>query len=451
MKRLEVVPSVDNIEESIEKDLAGRNEDIVQFVKMLDQIEGPFTVLIDAPWGDGKTFFSRSVEYVLKVLNCHIGINPVSGMKLKKVTDKLQGIETPFLPFYFNAWENDFADDPISALFASMAMEFDRMEETKSVPFSNGVAAIIDVALAATSIGPCATSALQALKGKDYIEAYKNRADLRMRINSLADNSITEVANKLVIFIDELDRCRPDFAVRLLEQTKSLFQNENIIVVLVSDSVQLSKAVSGMYGANYDGGHFIERFFDYRLLLTQVDSYKLAYGEPYPETSMYFDKMVNEILEENPLTVRDAMRLNKIQLAREFAGHACDGSPLASLARCVVVPLLIEIERDDPELFRAITRGADFDALYECGKRYDTAIRMLDRVVSQKGNKYGVNEGSVADDQRRQCMHDLCVYIYSKNRYRKEYQESLERLDSLDYILPDFDRRIYATLSFPSA
>ena len=71
MKRLEVAPTPEAIADSIANDTASRNGELVDFVKLIDSIEGPYNLLLDAPWGDGKTFFVRSLEEVLKSLNPH--------------------------------------------------------------------------------------------------------------------------------------------------------------------------------------------------------------------------------------------------------------------------------------------------------------------------------------------------------------------------------------------
>lgn len=137
VKRLEKVPTQDAIAESIEQNAAGRNEDLIGLVRILDSIEGPYSLLLDAQWGDGKTFFVKSLVEVLKVLNSNINNDQKITSSLKSVTDELKNVETPFLPFYFNAWENDFEEDPISALFANMASPSMRWGLRKNARFKN--------------------------------------------------------------------------------------------------------------------------------------------------------------------------------------------------------------------------------------------------------------------------------------------------------------------------
>lgn len=69
IRRLEQEPTPEVIATSVESDLANRNEDVKTFVQMLNRIEDPFIIRVDGPWGDGKTFFEKTVEQVLKALN----------------------------------------------------------------------------------------------------------------------------------------------------------------------------------------------------------------------------------------------------------------------------------------------------------------------------------------------------------------------------------------------
>ncbi len=72
----------------------------------------------------------------------------------------------------------------------------------------------------------------------------------------------------VVFIIDELDRCNPKFAVKLLERLKHLFEVPNIIFVLGLNTEQLQYAVQGFYGSAYiNGNEYLKRFFDVELSL----------------------------------------------------------------------------------------------------------------------------------------------------------------------------------------
>ena len=446
MKRLEVAPTPEAVADSIANDTAGRNDELVDIVKLIESIEGPYSLLLDAPWGDGKTFFVRSLEEVLKTLNPHIAITMENEQKLARVTKKLEDIETPYLPFYFNAWEHDFADDPISALFATMAVAFEAENLTKAHSARKAITSIVDAALATLPISARVSGVVEALEGESLIEAYNKRAKLRELINDLAENCIAEVANKLIIIIDELDRCRPDFAVRLLEQTKSLFQSENIIVIISADSLQLAHATAGLYGNGFDSQHFIERFFDLRLSLSPSEPYKVLNGCQAPLSGHNYDLIVADLKERHRLTIRDYSRIqSKLQAGRKYCDAPSDGSIPSAIMKCLFIPILTFIERDDTKLFRSITSGQDFDALYEYGSRCPTFTKLLDRCL--RPNQWpGSNDDQVppTEEERKGYVRALCILLYSTNQNSKEYYEASSRV-SLPW---DIDKPVFRTLRF---
>ena len=75
--------------------------------------------------------------------------------------------------------------------------------------------------------------------------------------------------------IDELDRCRPSYAVELLETAKHLFDVDRIIFVLALNREQLEYAVKALYGNMFDAEGYLRRFFDldFRLPAPERDDF----------------------------------------------------------------------------------------------------------------------------------------------------------------------------------
>ena len=447
MKRLEVLPTPETIADSIENDTAGRNEEIISLIRMLDAIEGPYSLLIDAPWGDGKTFFIRSVEEALKALNPGICGNASLEKKMSPVVGELGELKNNYLPFYFNAWEHDFAGDPTSALFAAMAVAFKKEGFERNRSWANIFEKVVEAAISISPLKVDVSGVIEAASGKSVIASYEEKAKLRSLVDKLVDECVKDQADKLVIIIDELDRCRPDFAVRLLEQTKSLFQNENVIVLISTDSLQLAHACAGLYGPGYDSQRFIERFYDRRLELGPVDPIKVVSGGSIRATSHHYDLMVEELINAHKLTIRDYARLHdKLEAGREYCEKDDYGLPVLMMARRLFIPLLIFIERDDPELFRAVTRGADSDALYEYGSKYPSFLKLLGRHIScAKRGQSWTGEIEVSERECQQYVRDVCVWLYSNKRGSTELFNVCERLN----IPSELDRSPFITLSFP--
>ena len=93
-------------------------------------------------------------------------------------------------------------------------------------------------------------------------------ADFKAVLHGIAISLAESRGGKpLVLVIDELDRCRPSYAVALLEAAKHLFMVDHIVFVLAIDRAQLTHSVKVLYGDTFDAEGYLQRFFDvdYRL------------------------------------------------------------------------------------------------------------------------------------------------------------------------------------------
>jgi len=71
----------------------------------------------------------------------------------------------------------------------------------------------------------------------------------------------------LIFIVDELDRCRPPFALSVIERIKHMFSVDNICFALVTNFGQLERAVEGQYGSNISAGKYLEKFYQLRVVL----------------------------------------------------------------------------------------------------------------------------------------------------------------------------------------
>ncbi|MFC3684873.1 KAP family P-loop NTPase fold protein [Hydrogenophaga luteola] len=253
-------------------------------------------VALDAPWGSGKTFF------------------------VQHWAEDLSNSKRPVI--FFNAWENDSADDPTVAFMAELRNGLSPFRENLPLGQSArtvieekskeaighlrralipvlGVAAkavlkkttgiatdeIIDAAIGhdessmdASDAKELSTEILE--KGLDKffekaLDSHNNRLGsiryFRQSLEELLALLIksTDLQGPLYVFIDELDRCRPDYAIRLLEGVKHLFSVRGVAFVVSTNMSQLSKAVSAIYGSNFDGYGYLKRFFDIEFSLPE--------------------------------------------------------------------------------------------------------------------------------------------------------------------------------------
>lgn len=126
----------------------------------------------------------------------------------------------------------------------------------------------------------------------------KDQVESEKKLKTLQD-SLREISNdkKIIIFIDELDRCRPDYAIDMLETIKHVFNIDKIKVVLVTNLKQLSVAIDHRYGHVVDTHHYLEKFIKYKIMLYNSLYFNNKY---FPNSLGYFIYLVfrSKILKE---------------------------------------------------------------------------------------------------------------------------------------------------------
>lgn len=124
MKSIELLPTDENVLNTIDKDPFNRNAEIKAFLEMLTTIEGHFSISIDGNWGSGKTFFIKQCEMVLNVLNDE---NILDSEKRSKILNSSilfeDDVKETFKNqkgVYFDAWTNDSYGTPLVALLNTL-------------------------------------------------------------------------------------------------------------------------------------------------------------------------------------------------------------------------------------------------------------------------------------------------------------------------------------------
>jgi len=132
---------------------------------------------------------------------------------------------------------------------------------------------------------------------KDAIGAYEDTkssiTEFKINLNKVVEGICTESKKKpLIIFVDELDRCRPTYAIELLERIKHLFDIENIIFVLSLDKEQLSHSVKSVYGNDFEATGYLRRFIDieYSLKTPDIKSYIIFFFNTFGFESFFEER-----------------------------------------------------------------------------------------------------------------------------------------------------------------
>ena len=232
------------------KDIAGRLTNLVATQKP------PLSISLHGEWGTGKTFMLKRWQKDLE-------------------NQRFQAI-------YFNAWEDDFCDDPLLAILGQMSEAF-REGKFKTL-------ALQFISTGATFLKNNAQSVLFKYTGvtvtldtepngrnllEDYLNARASKDELKKGLKKLSEAVFEETQHPLVFIIDELDRCRPTFAIELLERVKHIFDVPYLVFVFGINRDELCKSLSSIYGA-IDTDVYLRRFFDFGFQLQEVESQAFA-------------------------------------------------------------------------------------------------------------------------------------------------------------------------------
>lgn len=317
MKSLELKPNKEILLETLEKNIIGRNTEIINFIRLLDSIKSNFSIAIDNDWGTGKTFFVKQVKMILDAYNEHSYDYELSNLeRIKNVID-IKNIDL-HLAVYYNAWENDNQKSPLLSLIYEIIKV--AKIDTNKTDISINKEKIIKDGLSAIVKHFSGIDIKELLKcveteAKDIFKEIKGQKSTKEQVDNILNNLLLEHGERLVIFINELDRCRPTFAVELLEQIKHYFDNDKITFVFSTNIKQLQYTIKKYYGEAFEAKRYLDKFFDLTISLNEINV--IEYFNFVNENSRgdMYDYVCKEIVKEYNFTLRDVIKfvqINKI-------------------------------------------------------------------------------------------------------------------------------------------
>ena len=361
-------------------DIFGYEEFGTNLASLVENLEGPSVIALDGGWGSGKTVFAKQW----------------AGLLRKRGTAVI----------YFDAFAADAGDDPLfdiaSELFAAASDGEPRKQYREAAvvlgkrlaPFVAGVGL-----RAATGglIGEgeirAGTAALAEAKkvakdgGEEVSEAFRHRiegardradalSDFRQKLTALAesikakalaDAEDAPVAPKswpIVMIVDELDRCRPPYALAVLENIKHVFDVHNLCFVLVTNLDQIGQVVANAYGLKQPR-EYLEKFIQVEFRLGRDRAARRALA---PET--YCDFLWKRMMPKSdgmPDSVSSVIRslarhrdlsLRAIERILTNVGMYAAGPGISQGSQGTVVGIVCAARALAPELYLRIRNGA---------------------------------------------------------------------------------------------
>lgn len=245
-----------------------RQKDAANLTNLIQNYPSGFVLALNNKWGLGKTTFIKMWIQELKNQN--------------------------FNTIYFNSWENDFESAPLVALISEIKKQLEISNQNKfkklikyGALFTKNTLPILIEGIVSKYIDTEKLDLLKQIEDtgleifRTEIDLYTERKENLIKFRNELKIQIQEnnkFKTPIVFIIDELDRCRPDYAVELLENVKHLFSIEEITFVLSIDKTQLCNSIKGYFGSNdMDSTDYLRRFVDFE------------YSLPEPSKETYID------------------------------------------------------------------------------------------------------------------------------------------------------------------
>ena len=454
MKRVDEEPTPEAIEAALTQGPLHRRNEIEDFLKMLIAVEPPYTFVIDASWGSGKTFFVKQAARVLQMANPALNQDrAIINAIFDNIAEEL--FKKPCLPIYFNAWEDDHFDNPILPILAAIASATDEKSVKGGKDFRKGIIGAIEAAASLIGYGGDINGVIEDFSDIDFLARYKEEKELRGKIDELIKTNLPEVANRAVIFIDELDRCRPEFAIKVLEQTKTLFQQENIVVVYSTDITQLAHSLQGVYGPSFAGRKYLERFYDKRLEPDQIKPADYLPHKGVNTNNGYTQSYINivyELLSYKQASLRTCNRLAdpiKKQLVYIDTHRGLYGNGRARLfPNLCLLPVLNILAYYEPLTWYEVKTNANYNAVYGLAKHSKHFIKCLDTAIEEVwgSKKDELPYKQDIENRSKRFVKDACALIFI-NDYR---DPRIEELGNSDLTYTNFNQELYQRLTPPA-
>ncbi|ELI6423580.1 NTPase KAP [Aeromonas veronii] len=293
-----------------------------------------YVLNLNAEWGAGKTWFIKRWYMELKA---------------------------HYPTVYIDAWQQDFSDDPLLTVISSIIDQL-KMIAGKENPIPEGMrqrllglfkvggklalkAAIKKAGLEEDDFsleGDDANQLVDALCSNQK-ERYESIQYLKQEIRQWVEGAVGlgngELDYPAFILIDELDRCRPSYAVEMLETIKHIFDIPKVVFVLATDTEQLQHAVKVIYGADFDAHTYLSRFFSRRFSL--LAGSKRNFIESNLSNSVLVDHSFDKAWPKG-------LNLESLATVLSSISDACQLS-LRSTEKLIdrITLVLLNIERDD--------------------------------------------------------------------------------------------------------
>lgn len=248
------------------KDYLGRNGLINDIMKIIDNSYDKLSFSLCGQWGIGKTFVLNKLEEEL--------------IKKNNADNK----ERPYLILKYNCWEYDYYDEPLLAIVSSMRESlndkiYNLLDEAVRASLSGAFDIMMAMLDSVNNVLPVSPSKLvdSYVSRREKRKAKKNfdNNDNFKKAIKILKSELVKVSrdNKIIFMIDELDRCLPEYAIKVLERLHHIFEDvSNSILIFSVDKKQLDNTVKNIFGNDVEVDSYLKKFIDFEVHLSNSNT-----------------------------------------------------------------------------------------------------------------------------------------------------------------------------------
>lgn len=435
MKSTQMLPTKENIYESIQQDIIGRNKQVYYFASTLNDVEGPYTFAVNARWGDGKTFFVKQTQMLLDA--CNPITNSLSNAEKSDVKAAIQHAVRddnacvylqPQMTVYYDAWACDNDTDPIislvceitkqSAIYFKHESEDDKKKFVKLLSLCSGLADLIP----GINTSGLAAAIKDLAEKPNALDQINQQRDLQNAIANYFAELPIEQGNRLVVFVDELDRCKPDFAVRFLERIKHYFVLDNVTFVFSVNISELRHTINRFYGDGFSATLYLTRFFDCIIDLPEAEL-RDYYASVGLNTSNHFEIVCKAVIKHFNFSLRDLAQFYKrCRLAAYKKTHNSSSAfgDGAEIGLTALIPIMIGLGIHDYSKYQNFINGKDPTTLIDILGNGDFLAYFFHELLSgdETYDQSDTNKKHVTREQKlKEYYNAIFVEDYSKGNY----------------------------------
>lgn len=312
MKKYELEANDINIHNSLIDDKLENKEYLSSLIRLISNIDDNEVICIDGYWGVGKTFLLKQLMYL--IMHYKENNNQEQFKVVEAEKDVLINICDNNMVFYYNAWENDDHSDVLESIIYNIlncypkyknevTSKFDKEETVKEV--LNILTKIVSSKFFNIDLSAEKIDRIKTFNDlSDEINTYEER-------KSLFEKLVNKILSgkRMILIVDELDRCNPYYATKLLETIKHFYNLSNVTVIIASNNKELQNTIKKQYGQNFNAYIYLNRFYDY--IMTIDNNRSIDYAKKYLEyrTESYLPHEVfYAMIEKYQFSLRDCNR-----------------------------------------------------------------------------------------------------------------------------------------------